>query len=319
MESRYNVPVLLLIFNRPAVTKAMFDSVRSIRPKYLYVAADGPRKDREGEKELCEKTRSVITDNIDWDCNVKTLFRTENAGLKKNVNEALDWFFENEEKGIILEDDIVGSQAFFRFCEVNLEYYKNDSRVMLITGFNHLSEWQNGQADYFFSKTGAIWGWATWKRAWEKNRRDPADWAEAKKRNVLNDILQNEEMLKFRNRIFERTFNGEVNSWAYIWTFYRFINSGLSIVPAKNLIKNIGFGEEATHTGKSDKKIEDISLFNPDYAPIKHPAFVYADIRYDNLVFDIFHKPATGVKYLVKKIRKRTNRLRKSLIRRFFS
>lgn len=318
MDNQFNVPILLLVFNRPDVTKVMFESVKKIKPKYLYVAADGSRKEKSGEDALCNETRSVIVDNIDWDCELKTLFRNENLGLKGAINEAIDWFFDNEEQGIILEDDIIGTKAFFRFCELNLEYYKNDERVMLISGFNHLNKWKPENADYFFSKVGAIWGWATWKRAWELNKRDVSDWENAKKENILDSVFENKEMVKFRNNIFERTFNGQVNSWAYIWTFYRFVNSGLSILPAKNLIQNIGSGDDATHTGKLDEKIAQISVFEPSYSKIRRPRFVVADTDFDTTVFNLFHKPASAAKSSIKKIDKKIKRIKRGIKRRLF-
>ncbi len=317
MDNQFNIPILLLIFNRPDVTQVMFDSIKKIKPRYLYVAADGFREDKIGEAELCKKTKSVIVENIDWECEVKTLFRDKNLGLRRAITEAIDWFFENEEQGIILEDDIVGSSAFFKFCESNLERYKDDSRVMLISGFNHLGEWKPDVADYFFSRIGAIWGWATWKRAWKKNKRDIADWEEAKKKGVLNDLFPNDDMLKFRKRVFERTFTGEVNSWAFIWTFYRLVNSGLSILPSKNLITNIGFGEDATHTSKSNKKIESIKCYNPNYNPIKHPTFIYADPNYDLDVFNVFHKSESYYRYIIKRINRKSKYLKKRLSQSF--
>ena len=306
MEKQYYTPILLLIFNRPDITKLMMESLKKIKPKYLFVAADGPRKEKEGESQLCEDTRKAVTDNVNWECEMKTFFRDENKGLKIAVKEAIDWFFDNVEQGIILEDDIVGSPAFFDFCEINLERYKNDERIMLISGFNHLEKW-NTTDDYFFSRIGAIWGWATWKRAWKLNYNNPLDWNKAKNINLFENIFPyySQYALDSLHRVFENTFNGSYNSWAYIWTFYRIINSGLSIIPNENLVKNIGFGGAATHIRRSDQILQSLKKYNPDYSDIKHPLFIVPNIEFDLKVDETYNRPKKKKKRLIKRIKNR--------------
>ena len=162
----FDVPILFLVFNRPETTHQVFEAIKKQRPKYLFVAADGARTDKEGEAAKCEEVRKLILENINWACEVKTLFRNENLGCGLAVSQAITWFFEQVEEGIILEDDCLPSGSFFSFCSVLLERYRNDEKVFMIGGFSLLPENTKSKYDYFFNTFGGIWGWATWKRSW---------------------------------------------------------------------------------------------------------------------------------------------------------
>lgn len=179
-EFKLNVPVLLLIFNRPDTTQRVFHEIRGASPLQLFISADGPRENKPGEFEKCQITRDIVR-QVDWDCEVYTNFRDKNLGCKIAVSSAIDWFFENVEEGIILEDDCLPSFSFFRFCEELLEKYRDDERIMQIGGTNLLSEWQRSDDSYYFSKYGAIWGWATWRRAWQYYDVNMKLWPEVKK------------------------------------------------------------------------------------------------------------------------------------------
>jgi hypothetical protein len=160
-----------MIFRRPDFTSRVFEQIRNVRPARLYIAADGPRSGREGEQQLCIETRAII-EQIDWDCELKTLFREKNLGCKMAISSAIDWFFEQEEEGIILEDDCLPNQSFFRFCDTMLEKYRNDDRIRHISGCNlqHGKKW--GTASYYFSNLTHAWGWANWRRVWKDYDRD---------------------------------------------------------------------------------------------------------------------------------------------------
>ena len=160
-----STPVLFLIFNRPELTEKVFQKIQDAQPKYLFVAADGPRDNKYGEKDLCEKTRAVVLENITWECEVKTLFRTENLGCRTAVSSAINWFFENVEEGIILEDDTVPDNSFFSYCQALLEKYRNHEQIMMITGDNFQDGIKRGNGSYYFSRYVHIWGWASWRRA----------------------------------------------------------------------------------------------------------------------------------------------------------
>ncbi len=240
-------PILLLIFNRPDTTQRVFDAIRQQQPKQLFVAADGPRKHKEGEDELCLQTRSIIQ-QVDWDCEVKTLFRDENLGCGRAISSAISWFFEQVEEGIILEDDCLPGNSFFLFCETMLEKFRNDQRIMLISGGNNLETWKPEQHDYFFSLEGSIWGWATWRRAWTLFDYSIRLWEKTGAVDAVRNLASSEKNFKKRVSNYNNVFRGNTSSWDYQWAFCCYINSGLTVIPAKNLVSNIGFNNNATHT-----------------------------------------------------------------------
>jgi hypothetical protein len=254
-------PILFLIFNRLDTTKQVFEEIRKAKPKKLYVAGDGPRN--KTEKKKTDEVRKYILDNINWKCEIKTLFRKKNLGCGKAVSGAITWFFKNEEMGIILEDDCLPSQSFFPYCEELLEKYKNNERIMQISGFNPVANKMKVNEDYFFSYFGSIWGWATWKRAWEKYlKKIPYS-------NSFNiDILSKKLGVKnklLKNKFYEYNLVSEnkINSWAYIWGYSRLVNNGFTIVPNLNLIKNLGFKIGSTHTGNDYLGVS--SIKNAEY------------------------------------------------------
>jgi hypothetical protein len=290
-ETLLNTPVLLIIFNRADTTKLVFEAIRKARPPRLYVAADGPRPHVESDKIKCAEARKVV-ENVDWPCEVKTLFRDQNLNCGKAPSSAITWFFEHEEQGIILEDDCLPSPSFFRFCEELLEKYKDDTRIMHIGGNNFQYGWQNDKNhSYYFSRNGYIWGWATWRRAWKLYDFDMKLYDKLKANGFFNDFFLNRLEKMYRLKKFDKTVakRGNVDWWDYQWEFTRLAHSGLSIVPNKNLIKNLGFGEGATHTvDQSDKRMSmearDIEF------PLKHPTFVVRDIQSDRRYFSTFIK-----------------------------
>jgi hypothetical protein len=162
----FKTPILFLVFNRPETTKFVFESIRSVKPAKLYICADGPRPNVENDKIHCSAVRKIVS-NIDWECEVKTLFRIENKGCGKGVSEAITWFFSNEEEGIILEDDCLPNDSFFYYCSDLLDKYRFDTRIMHIGANNFLDDTISVENDIYFSSISHIWGWATWKRAWD--------------------------------------------------------------------------------------------------------------------------------------------------------
>lgn len=264
-------PVLFLIFNRPDTTQRVFNAIKKAKPKQLFIAADGPRENVKGEKERCEQARKII-EQLDWDCEVKTLSRDKNLGCKIAVSSAIDWFFGNVEEGIILEDDCLPSQSFFWFCQEMLKYYKNDNSIMHITGSNSQFGKKIGDASYFFSKYGDIWGWATWRRVWKYYDVEMKKFPKFKKDNQMINIFRYKKMQNYYSYIFEKVYNGKINTWDYQWSFARLIDYGISIQPNVNLIQNIGFGIDATHTHKEIPLIVNNFANNIDF-PLIHPFF----------------------------------------------
>lgn len=278
---KYNLPVLFLVFNRLDATTIVFKSIKDIRPIRLYIASDGPRCHVHGDTEKVQAVREFILKNIDWDCEVRTLFQKENIGCGPNIKSSIDWFFSLESKGIILEDDCVPSKSFFYFCADMLDRYENDNRVSMISGTNHLSEQYVSPNDYLFSKYKACWGWATWSRSWVNMDFDMA-W---RKSNQNHDIVNN---MGYSKRSQSHWLNalrlideGKVSAWDWQWYFSISSMNQLCIFPKKNLVANIGFGDSATHTKSSKKKcylkVEELD------APFKHPAYVVPDSQYDKL------------------------------------
>jgi len=268
---------LFLIFNRPDTTKQVFEAIRKAKPPRLYVAADGPRADKAGEAEKVEQVRQIAT-RVDWDCEVKTLFRDKNLGCGKGVSSAIDWFFENEEEGIILEDDCLPSQSFFWFCEELLERYRGDMRVMIISGYNKQEMWNQDKYDYFFSNFGGIWGWASWKRAWDLYDLEMKD-LESFIENNYFEFLLGESLGNVRKKQMLNVIQNNIDTWDYQWGFTRHVNSGLACVPSKNLVENIGFGADATHTIANQKTINRYDL----NFPVKYNEFIVSDKKYDEL------------------------------------
>jgi len=241
MKEQFDTPILFLIFNRPDTTKQVFERIKEIRPKYLYVAADGPRRDKLGEDTLCEKARDIVVDNIDWDCEVKILFRSGNLGCKDSVSSAISWFFEKVEYGIILEDDCLPSLSFFQYCKFLLEEYASANNISIISGTSYLNE---KNEDYFFSRLFSIWGWATWAKVWNKVQFNILEEDKLINDLILSKIGDLQYAQSISNNIIN-TKNGTLSSWDTYFSYHHYKNDYLSITPTKNLIKNIG--ETGTH------------------------------------------------------------------------
>lgn len=244
----FDVPILFLIFNRPETTHKVFSRIREVKPRRLFIAADGPRKNKEGEEERCLKTRNIVLENIDWECEVKTLLREENLGCGKAVSEAIGWFFTHVEEGIILEDDTYPDSTFFSFCEILLDKYRFNEKVFQIGGCNFQKGNRRGDADYYFSIHNHIWGWATWKRAWNFYDYEMKNFNATECTLMLKKFSNQKSFSSYWLNIFDMTFNKKIDTWDYQWTYSVWKKNGLTILPQVNLITNIGYGEDATHT-----------------------------------------------------------------------
>jgi hypothetical protein len=287
----FKTPVLLIIFNRPDTTQIVFEAIRQAKPPRLYVAADGPRRHVETDRQKCIEARKII-EKVDWPCQVRHLFHEENLNCGKAPSTAMTWFFGQEEEGIILEDDCVPSQSFFRYCQELLEKYRYDDRIMHIGGNNFLGGWQNDpDYSYYFSRSGHIWGWATWRRAWRTFDIDIRLYEKLKQNGFFDDFFLNRIEKLYRLRKFEKTVEkrGKVDWWDYQWDFARFSNSGLAIVPNRNLVKNLGFGQDATHTVNGTNDMTTLEALEMEF-PLRHPSFVIRDIVSDKRYFSRFMK-----------------------------
>ena len=253
----FDTPVLFLIFNRPDTTYEVFESIRKIKPKKLFVSADGPRTNKPGEDEKCRLTRDVIK-KIDWDCELHTDFSDVNLGCKKGVTKGINWFFSNVEEGIILEDDCLADESFFSLCPELLEKYRNTENVMHIGGVNFQDGIKRGDASYYFSRFCHVWGWATWKRAWSKYDVEIKNYDCEKYHSLIKNVIPDTEIRNYYKKYFELVKNNQLDTWDFQWVWTVWSNNGLSIIPNENLVKNIGFGEEATHTTDNSSSLSAI-------------------------------------------------------------
>lgn len=240
-------PVAFIIFNRPDTTERVFAEIAKAKPPKLLVVADGPRANRPDEAEKCAVTRDIIK-RVDWDCEVLTNFSDVNFGCKKRVSSGIDWVFEQVPEAIILEDDCLPHPTFFRFCEELLERYRDDTRVMAISGDNFQCGQKRGDNSYYFSRYNHVWGWASWRRAWQHYDVNMQEWPVIRDGKWLAGVLDDERQQHYWTNIFEQVHGGLIDTWDYQWTFACWVQNGLTVLPQTNLISNIGFGKDATHT-----------------------------------------------------------------------
>lgn len=260
--------VLFLIFNRPDTSAIVFDAIRKAKPKRLYVAADGPREGNERDKTNCAQTRAVV--QVDWDCEVKLLFREENLGCKQAVSQGITWFFQQEEQGIILEDDCLPHPSFFPYCDALLEHYKHEERVMLISGDNFQHGKVHGEASYYFSQYSHIWGWASWRRAWDHYDVEIKSFPEFVKKDKISTIFKDAGAQKYWLRKMERTYEQGMSTWDYQWTYTIWNQGGVTVLPNVNLISNIGFETGGAHTNIMDKDMANLPSIEMKF-PLIHP------------------------------------------------
>jgi hypothetical protein len=254
MNTLLDTPVVFIIFNRPEPTRRVFEQIRKVKPVNLFIIADGPRTNKSSDQELCKETRSIV-ETIDWSCNVQRNYSEANMGCGKRVSSGLDWVFNQCDQAIILEDDCVPTPDFFRFCTEMLEKYKLDSRVLSISGFSAPTKLVNSlDSSYYFSRFFGMWGWATWKRAWNLYDFKLNNWPQAKKDQILIQRIGDDPIARQWERDLDNIYynngkRGIVDTWDFQFSFTHFYHDGLVIKPRVNLISNIGVGtHDATHT-----------------------------------------------------------------------
>ena len=276
MDAYFDIPILFMTFNRPAETRAVLEVIKAVRPTSLFISSDGPRAGRADDVQSVEEVRSVLTE-IDWDCEVKTLFHEANVGCKRAGINAISWFFEQVEYGIILEDDCLPSKSFFYYCKEVLERYRDDNRVVHING-NNFDTHQHMPSDYSYHFTyfPQVWGWATWRRAWKRfdESMSPFD--------AFDDYLyfkhaglSERDYANIRRKWHNAKFR-DFEVWDYQWHFINLLEGGLVVSPLKNLISNVGFGEKATHTADSYSLKQNLVRNELEF-PLKHPPCLFID------------------------------------------
>jgi len=239
--------ILLIAFNRPDEAKRVFEQIRLSRPIKLYIACDGPRPQKAGELERVEKVRQLANE-VDWPCEVRTRFLNENLGCGRAVSSAIEWFLKDAGEGIILEDDCLPTPAFFRFCSIMLDRYRNDERVGVIAGSN-MAPLVELESSYGFSTILSCWGWATWKRTWNKYTLQPKP-IEVGERAVEGLHKNTVEFLRDTSL---KISNGAIHTWDYQLMIQLLRTSQLVVVPRENLVLNIGFNGSGAHYTKTSR------------------------------------------------------------------
>ena len=272
-------PVLFIIFRRKEIALRSLEGIRKAKPSKLYLACDGPRQHVDGEAAIVEETRQAVLKAIDWECEVYTLFQVENLGCGPGVYSAINWLFEHEEQGIILEDDCIADVSFFAYAAELLERYQSDDRIGMIAVTNQIDKYQIPHS-YCFSKYAACWGWATWKRAW-KNMDIHMNFLSSHQ----HDIFTNRGYLGKENSRWayqtDMIRKQRVSAWDWQWYFSLASQNQLCIFPQKNLISNIGNDTLATHTSHTDIYIQSHNL----NFPLSHPKYMMPDYCFDKLFY----------------------------------
>lgn len=278
-------PIVLMIFNRPDLTEHVFAAIAEARPRKLLVIADGPRPERAGEAEKCAAARAIV-ERVDWECDVLKNYSDINMGCARRPATGLRWVFEQVEEAIILEDDCVPHPTFFPFCEELLEKYRDDERVMHISGNNFLFHQKSMPFSYFFSHYCLSWGWATWRRAFQYYDPEIKLWPTLADTSWLLDLLGDPRAVDHWNKVYDLTYASmdTVNTWDFQWVFACWAQRGLSILPNTNLVSNVGFREDATHTKRAEHKCANSATMEMIF-PLKHPACMMRDREADQIIF----------------------------------
>jgi len=275
-----NTPIVYLVFNRPELTARVFARIRDARPAALFVVADGPRPDRPGEAEKCHQVRELIERGIDWPCEMVRDYSEVNLGCGGRVASGITNAFKTVNEAIILEDDCLPDPTFFSFCAELLERYRNEPRVGMISGSHHQLRPLAGRGSYYFCRYGNIWGWATWRRAWQKFDLGMSDWPAWRDAGGVEALFRQKAVRDFWTRIWNEAAAGKYKTWDYQWTYCYLRHGMLGILPNNALIENLGFGRNATHT-KGHRDVG--ATVVPMSFPLRHPSTIEPDFEAEEL------------------------------------
>lgn len=296
-KNKFSTPILFLVFNRIEPTKVVFKEIKKVSPSKLYIASDGPRLSKDGEFEKVLEIREYLLKHIDWECEVNTMFRDENLGCKYAVSSAITWFFNNEEAGIVLEDDCLPSQSFFFFCEKLLDKYKDNFQIGHIGGSNFQNGVIRGDGDYYFSNFNHIWGWASWANRWSNYNVELNTIEDS---SFIDSIFPETKIRVYWKKIYKKVKQKKIDTWDYQWTFTLWHNNQISILPNFNLVSNIGFGIDATHT-KSESIFSNLPTHIVDIN--NHPTHIEVNYVADLLTSNIMFGNKFSFKNLINKIK----------------
>jgi hypothetical protein len=270
-------PLLFLVFNRPEATARVFEEIRKVQPERLFIAADGPRQTRPEDMDKCRSVREIVS-HVDWPCEVKTLFQEKNLGCKVGATTGITWFFDNVEEGIVLEDDCLPDPSFFPFCTELLEHFRNNEEISMICGCNE-SESTPSPYSYIYSKYGHLWGWASWRRVWKQYDVTMKVWQSPQNRRAIKKAMGDNQMWNSRAWSYIQTYKGIKDTWDFQWEAYRLLNHQYAVIPTKNMIQNLGFGKDATHTTQISSHL--IMPRQQMQFPLQHNPEIKPDHAYD--------------------------------------
>jgi len=292
-----NKAVLLIVFNRIEESLSVIQKIKEANITSLYIASDGPREYVENEGEIVKEIRETLINFVDWNCEIKTLFHNKNLGCKNAVTMAIDWFFSNEEEGIIIEDDCVPNPDFFKYASCLLDKYRDNEKIWHIGGFNPIKKINNQETSYFFSNYPLVWGWATWRSRWKKYNKNIENFSYLD-RSISKNLNFARRDVIYWEKIFKDVFSNKIDTWDYQWVYCVWIHSGLSIIPNKNLITNIGFNEKASHTKNPNSKLNKMQSNSFNF-PITFNEEVIVNNFYDKKLKKlIFKNPNIFIKFI---------------------
>ncbi|HLO50601.1 MAG TPA: glycosyltransferase family 2 protein [Kamptonema sp.] len=301
-------PVAFIIFKRPEETQRVFAEIRKVKPPKLLVVADGPRADRPGEDQECNQVRAII-DQVDWDCEVLKNYAEVNLGCRQRVSSGITWVFDTVEEAIIIEDDCLPHPTFFRFAEELLERYRDDWRIMSISGQNVQFGRKRTDYSYYFSRYNHCWSWASWRRSWQHYDLDMKLWPEIRDGNFLVDILGDSQAVKVWTKTFQLCYEGKIDTWDFQWAFASFIQNGINIIANVNLASNIGHGMGGTHTGDASSPYNNMPTEALTF-PLQHPPFAIRDTQADNFTQNTLYDYDPP---LLRKVQKKVNKFLKQI------
>jgi len=284
-----DIPIALVIFRRPHTTQRVLEALGEVKPKYLFIIADAPRPDTPGEIEKCQAVRKIV-ESVDWNCQIYRNYAETNLGSYRRVPTGLDWVFSQVEQAIILEDDCLPHASFFPYCQELLSRYAEDQRIYTISGNNFQQGRNKTNYSYYFSRYHHSWGWATWRRAWQTFDGEMKLWPQVKEQHLLRAFFPETRALNYWENMFQEVYNSKIEAWDYRWTLSCWLQNGLHILPQVNLVSNIGFGADASHTTNVHHPLANLPTEAMTF-PLQHPPLLLRDYEADNYSQNTVYNP----------------------------
>ena len=301
--SRPSTAVAFFVYNRPELTRQVLEAIRAARPRRLLIVADGPKPDSQTDAARCARTRALL-DDVSWDCRVSRCYAQQNLGCRVRLESGLDWVFDQVGEAVILEDDCLPHPSFFPFCDELIARFRTDKRVMAIGGNAFPGGLPDTATSYDFSRFGMAWGWASWRRAWRAHDPAMASWPHVKAEGLLQRVLTDPAIMSQWEELFDRVYRHEIDTWDYQWLYTRLIAGGLTVMPRRNLVTNLGHGADATHTLDPDSEFSLIPLSSMTF-PLTHPVHALPSQSIDRRLARAPSPPLAVTSRLVRVLRSR--------------